>query len=118
MKAKDIISVLVQFAPHALLGAMVASFGLVGYFATLKMAQHGMIIAIAVATVLQVIRLAAGLSSSEFFRRREYGKAIIVLTFSLCLTIFEGYGQSEMFIVVLVWSGLFLELFLGMTLME
>lgn len=118
MRAKDIISFLVQFAPHALLFAMVASFGLVGYFAAIKIVGHGFFVAVAVSVVLQVIRLAAGLSSSEFFRRQEWGKALIVLTFSLCLTIYEAHGANDMFVVVLVWSGLFLELFLGMTLMD
>ena len=118
MQAKDIISFLVQYAPHALLFAMVASFGLVGYFSAMEIMHHGHFVAISVAVVLQIIRLASGLSSSEFFRRKEWGKATIVLTFSLCLTIFEGYGAKDMFLTVLVWSGLFLELFLGLTLSD
>lgn len=116
MDAKKIVAVLVQYSPHALLFSMISSFILVGYFESIRLIEHSLIISVAVAVTSQVIRLAAGLTSADFFRRKLYGKAILVLCFSLCLTIFETMHETIPEVLLLIWSGFFLELFLGMSL--
>lgn len=120
MDAKKIVSVLVQFAPHALLGAMLSTFILVGYFEAIRLmkADNLPAIAIAIAVTIQLIRLASGLASSDFFRKRSIAKAILVLVFSLTLSIFEAMTETEPAVLVLIWSGFFLEIFLGITLAE
>ena len=116
MDAKKLVAVMVQFSPHALLLAMISTFILAGTFEAKRLAEHGHILAAAIAITIQVIRLAGGLTSADFFKRQEYGKAILVLCFSLSVTVFETIYEVVPEILLLIWSGFFLEIFLGMSL--
>lgn len=115
MEAKKIVRTLVEYSPHALLFSMLMTFLIAGTFQAGRLNEHGVILAVAIAVTTQIIRLASGLTSAEFFRRKETGKAILVLVFSLSVTIFETMTEVHPEILMMIWAGFFLEIFLGLS---
>lgn len=115
MKAEQIVRELTKYSSHALLAAMIATFALAGIFQAQRLKEEGWILAGALAVTTQVIRLASGLTSAGFFRQSRKTAAAVVLLFSLSVTIFETYHESKPTVLLMIWSGFFLEIFLGMS---
>lgn len=115
MKVENLVIQLTRFSPHALLFTMIATFFIAGTFQAQRLGHHGLLLSIAIATTVQLIRVASGLTSAGFFRAGDNGRAAMSLMFSLSITIFETYYEQHSEIILMIWSGLFLELFLGLS---
>lgn len=121
-----------DYSPHVLLFGMLATFVVLGFL------QYGFylevfnnaLVAGLIASIIQVLRFAAGLTSANFFKNHRWFLGVVVITLSVWLTYFEhgevmhisgtittSHPEATVSVLrVLVWVGPILELFLGLTL--